>query len=175
MYPTTVLATGYEIMFFWALRMVGMCHALSGQLPYSQILFHGLINDAQGRKMSKSIGNVIDPVDLIDGASIGELKNRILASNLSNAEKSVSLKTQEKIYPKGIEAIGSDATRLALLVQDFQSDSIKIDINFFNDSKRFCNKIWQSVRYLDLSVSEEKRKRFKIKTLNEVENIFMIV
>jgi valyl-tRNA synthetase len=120
-----MLETGYDIMFFWALRMVGMCHALSGQLPYSQILFHGLVNDSQGRKMSKSIGNVIDPIDLIDGASLKELKERVLKSNLSMHEMSASVKYQDKQYPKGIEAVGCDATRLALLVQDFKSNFLK--------------------------------------------------
>ena len=121
LYPTDILETGYDIMYFWAYRMVGMCHALSGQIPYSKILFHGLIRDSQGRKMSTSIGNVIDPIDLIDGASLEELKSRILVSNLDNKEKMLSIKKQETQFPKGIEAVGSDATRLALLVQDFKS------------------------------------------------------
>ena len=120
-YPTDLLETGYDIMFFWAFRMVGMCYALSGKLPYSQILFHGLIRDSEGRKMSKSIGNVIDPIDLIDGTSLDELKKRIADSNLSENEKKVSIKNQEKTYPNGIEEIGSDATRLTLLIQDFKS------------------------------------------------------
>lgn len=118
-------------MYFWAFRMIGMCHALSGQIPFSKILFHGLIRDSQGRKMSKSIGNVIDPIDLINGASIEELKNRILTSNLDNREKMISIKKQEKEYPKGIEAVGSDATRLALLVQDFKSKVEEIKCKIF--------------------------------------------
>lgn len=121
LYPTDLLETGFDIMYFWAYRMVGMCHALTGKIPYSQILFHGLVRDSQGRKMSKSIGNVIDPNDLIDGVSLDELKNRILKSNLDNREKMISSKNQEKLYPNGIEAVGSDATRLALLIQDFKS------------------------------------------------------
>lgn len=126
LYPTNLLETGFDIMYFWAFRMVGMCHALTGQIPYSNILFHGLIRDSQGRKMSKSIGNVIDPSDLIDGASLDELKNRIIKSNLDNREKMISSKNQEKLYPSGIEAVGSDATRLALLAQDFKSN-----LNYF--------------------------------------------
>ena len=121
LYPTNLLETGYDIMFFWVFRMVAMCYTLSGQLPFNQILFHGLIKDGQGRKMSKSIGNVIDPIDLIDGASLNELKKRIETSNLSDKEKKLSLKNQEKLYPSGLEAVGSDATRLALLIQDFKS------------------------------------------------------
>jgi valyl-tRNA synthetase len=119
-YPTDILETGYDIMFFWALRMAGMCHALSGKLPYSQIVFHGLVNDSQGRKMSKSIGNVIDPIDLINGAGLKELQGRIQNSNLSTNEKKASIQYQEKQYPNGIVQVGCDATRLGLIVQDFK-------------------------------------------------------
>jgi valyl-tRNA synthetase len=171
-YPTNVLETGFDIMFFWAFRMVGMCYALSGKLPYNKILFHGLILDSEGRKMSKSIGNVIDPMDLINGASLKELKDRIAGSNLGTNEKLNSTKYQEKMYPKGIEAVGSDATRLALLVQDFKCDGVNIDINLFKDSKKYCNKIWQSVRYSQISVDTDAISQFKLKSLNEVAKFF---
>ena len=166
-YPTDLLETGFDIMFFWAFRMVAMCYALSGELPFKQILFHGLVRDSQGRKMSKSIGNVIDPMDLIEGTSLQELKNRITASNLTEKEIKTSLKNQEKTYPNGIEAVGSDATRLGLLIQDFKSDNINIDLNFFNDSKRYCNKIWQAVRYFQMSKPEDDAN-LKMYSLNEV-------
>ena len=86
-------------------------------------MFHGLIRDAQGRKMSKSIGNVIDPMDLIEGASLLELRCRIDESSLPEKEKKVSSQAQEKLYPRGIEAVGSDAMRIALLVQDFKRNT----------------------------------------------------
>jgi valyl-tRNA synthetase len=121
LYPTNLLETGYDIMFFWVFRMVGMCYAFSEKLPFSQIVFHGLIRDSKGRKMSKSLGNVIDPIDMIQGVSLEELKSRILNSNLNEKEKATSVKVQEKTYPKGIEAIGSDALRMACLTQDFKS------------------------------------------------------
>ncbi len=119
-YPTNLLETGHDIMFFWVLRMVAMCHALTGQVPFREVLFHGLVTDGHGRKMSKSIGNVIDPIDLIDGISLESLKTRIENSNLDEKEKKVSLKAQETLYPNGIKAIGSDALRLGLLVQEFK-------------------------------------------------------
>lgn len=164
-YPTDLLETGFDIMFFWAFRMVAMCFALSGELPFKQILFHGLVRDSQGRKMSKSIGNVIDPMDFIEGASLDELRKRIETSNLTEKEIKQSLKTQEKTYPSGIEAVGSDATRLGLLIQDFKSDNINIDMNLFNDSKRYCNKIWQAVRYFQMNKPEGNLNQY---SLNEV-------
>lgn len=136
-------------MYFWAFRMVGMCHALSGSLPYSQILFHGLIRDSEGRKMSKSLGNVIDPIDLIDGVSLEELKNRIAISNLDNREKLISLKNQDKLYPKGIEPVGSDAMRLSLLVQDFKSKIKFIFKNF--GSEDFFN-IYQNLSFKNYKI-----------------------
>lgn len=119
-YPTDILETGYDIMFFWVLRMAAMCHTLSGKFPYREILFHGLILDGQGRKMSKSIGNVIDPMDLIDGTSLKTLESRIMESNLNEKEIKLSLKNQQTLYPNGIPKIGSDALRLGLLQSDFK-------------------------------------------------------
>ncbi len=154
-------------MFFWAFRMVGICHALTGKLPFNQLLFHGLIRDSQGRKMSKSIGNVIDPNDLISGTSLEELRSRVNASNLSEGEKKLSAKNQEKLYPNGIEAVGSDALRLALLVQDFKAESINIDMGQFTDSKRYCNKIWHAVNYYQ-SFHSDKKDQFRVMSVDQV-------
>ncbi len=126
LYPTDLLETGYDIMFFWVLRMVAMCYALNGGVPFREVLFHGLVLDGQGRKMSKSIGNVIDPMDLIDGVSLDSLKARVEKSNLDEKEKKISLKSQETLYPNGINAIGSDALRLGLLIQDFKGSLERI-------------------------------------------------
>jgi valyl-tRNA synthetase len=118
--------------------------------------------------MSKSLGNVIDPLDLIDGAKLDELKKRILQSNLSEKEKKTSILNQEKLYPNGIEAVGSDSTRLALLIQDFKSDNININPNMFVDSKRYCNKIWQAVRYSQVCVNSDSMSTFNLLTINQV-------
>lgn len=118
--------------------------------------------------MSKSLGNVIDPLDLIDGAKLDELKKRILQSNLSEKEKKTSILNQEKLYPNGIEAVGSDSTRLALLIQDFKSDNININPNIFVDSKRYCNKIWQAVRYSQVCVNSDSMSTFNLLTINQV-------
>ena len=107
-------------------------------------------------------------MDLINGSSLEELDKRILESNLSDAEKKISLKNQLKAYPNGIEPIGSDAMRLALLLQDFKGDNINLDMNFFLDSKRYCNKIWQSVRYYQSCVPEEIKPKYKLLTINQV-------
>lgn len=121
LYPTNLLETGFDIMYFWAFRMVGMCYTLSSSVPFKEIMFHGLIRDSLGRKMSKSIGNVIDPIDLIDGVSAKQMEERVInAPGLSDKEKYEATKSQKKMWPNGIEQVGSDAMRLALLVQDFK-------------------------------------------------------
>lgn len=107
-------------------------------------------------------------MDLIYGSSLEELEKRIIDSNLSDAEKKLSLKSQLKLYPNGIEPIGSDAMRLALLLQDFKCDNINLDMNFFLDSKRYCNKIWQSVRYYQQCVPEERKAKFRLLTIDQV-------
>lgn len=175
LYPTNLLETGFDIMYFWAFRMLGMCHTLSADLPkdrstpFREIMFHGLIRDALGRKMSKSVGNVIDPIDLINGVSSKDMDERVLsAPGMTEKEKNDALKSQRTIWPKGIEQIGSDATRLALLVQDFKCDNVNIDPNLFKDARKFCNKIWQAVRYFESSVTQKQKSSFKHMTLNDV-------
>ena len=118
--------------------------------------------------MSKSLGNVIDPLDLVDGAKLSELTKRISQSNLSEKEKKTSIQNQEKLYPNGIEAVGSDSTRIALLVQDFKSDNIKINPNTFFDAKRYCNKIWQAMRYSEMCVDSNTKSKFHLLTINQV-------
>ena len=86
--------------------MAGMCHTLSEKFPFRQVLFHGLVMDSQGRKMSKSIGNVIDPMDLFDSTTLNCLENRIKESNLDDKEKKLSIKNQKLFYPNGIPQVG---------------------------------------------------------------------
>jgi valyl-tRNA synthetase len=120
--------------------------------------------------MSKSLGNVIDPLDLVEGAQLDELRKRIMQSNLNEKEKKTSIQNQEKLYPNGIDAVGSDSTRIALLIQDFKSDNININPNMFSDSKRYCNKIWQAVRYSEVCIDSNTKSQFRLKTINQVKN-----
>ena len=117
--------------------------------------------------MSKSIGNVIDPNDLISGTGVEELRGRVDTSSLSEAEKKLSVKNLEKLYPNGIEAVGSDALRLALLVQDFKAESINIDMGQFTDAKRYCNKIWHAVNYYQ-AFHSDKLATFRVLSVDQV-------
>ncbi|CAG5123078.1 unnamed protein product [Candidula unifasciata] len=147
-FPQTLLETGQDILFFWVARMVMLSLQLTGQVPFKQVLLHGMIRDAQGRKMSKSLGNVIDPVDVIQGASLQDLNSRLDKGNLDPREIQLAKAGQKKLFPKGIPCCGADALRLTLCSYNLQNADINFDVIHAESKLRFCNKIWQSFRFI---------------------------
>ncbi|XP_021915819.1 valine--tRNA ligase-like isoform X2 [Zootermopsis nevadensis] len=150
-YPLTLMETGHDIVFFWVARMVMLGTQLTGQLPFKNILLHGIICDAQGRKMSKSLGNVVFPEDIIAGISLEDL-NRQARKNfdaglLSRSELEKTLEGQKKMFPKGIEECGADALRFTLCSANIRSYFINFDIQQCVANRLFCNKIWQASKY----------------------------
>jgi valyl-tRNA synthetase len=113
-YPAAVLETGWDILFFWVARMVMTGIKLTGRMPFREVYCHPLIRDAHGRKMSKSLGNVIDPIDVIDGTTLERLHEQLRAGNLDPREVEKAIKGQVKDFPKGIPQCGSDALRFSL-------------------------------------------------------------
>jgi valyl-tRNA synthetase len=113
-YPTQMLETGWDILPFWVARMVLLGITLTGQMPFKEVLCHGLIRDAEGRKMSKSLGNVVDPVDLIEGIELDKLQEKLKIGNLPEQEVKRALQGQRKLFPKGIPQCGTDALRFGL-------------------------------------------------------------
>eukprot|EP00042_Codosiga_hollandica_P059484 m.917502 g.917502 ORF g.917502 m.917502 type:complete len:717 (+) comp60172_c0_seq13:11235-13385(+) len=126
-YPGHLLETGQDILFFWVARMVMLGLQLTDQLPFKQVLLHAMVRDAQGRKMSKSLGNVIDPLDIIKGVSLDQLLARIDESNLSESEKETAKLSQRDSYPAGIPACGTDALRFTLCAYTSQVQRGQID------------------------------------------------
>ena len=115
-YPTTMLETGYDILFFWVARMVMFGLLLTDQIPFKYVYLHPIVRDSMGRKMSKSLGNVINPLDIINGQTLQNLLKFIQKSPyISQKEKNIAIKGKKKEFPKGIPACGSDALRFALL------------------------------------------------------------
>jgi len=147
-YPTTLLETGYDILFFWVMRMVMMCHALTGILPFNQVYLHTLVRDAQGRKMSKSLGNVIDPIDVIEGITLDGLHQQLEKGNLSAAEIETAKKNQKKDFPNGISECGTDAMRFALCDFTLAGRDINLNINQVVVYRNFCNKLWNATIFL---------------------------
>ncbi|XP_026989648.2 valine--tRNA ligase, mitochondrial [Tachysurus fulvidraco] len=146
-YPNTILETGSDLIFFWVARMVMLGTELTGQLPFRQVLFHSLVRDKHGRKMSKSLGNVIDPLDVISGVSLERLQEKVMEGNLDARERAVALEAQKKDFPKGIPECGTDALRFALCSYKAQGDDVSMSVSHVLSCRHFCNKMWQTVRF----------------------------
>ncbi|CAG9857488.1 unnamed protein product [Phyllotreta striolata] len=161
-YPLSLMETGRDIMFFWAARMVMLGVALTGRLPFGRLLLHGIVCDAHGRKMSKSLGNVVAPEEIIDGITSDEMKSKLeLNYNkgfISKEEFDRSLRGQRKMFPKGVPECGIDALRFTLLSHDIKKRFVNFDVSECHVNKLFCNKIWQSTRFA-LSWYDELRDR----------------
>ncbi|KAF9174704.1 hypothetical protein BGX21_009837 [Mortierella sp. AD011] len=155
-YPTTMIETGTDIMFFWVAKMVMLCTHLSGQVPFKDIMFHAMVRDAQGRKMSKSVGNVIDPLNVIEGISLKELKANLLTGNLSPKEIKRSQSQMDKDFPNGIQANGADALRFALVSSTQQSRQINLDLSNVASAQHFANKLWNLSRFYRFPLYDHK-------------------
>uniref|UniRef100_A0A8C5FXM2 Valine--tRNA ligase, mitochondrial n=1 Tax=Gadus morhua TaxID=8049 RepID=A0A8C5FXM2_GADMO len=125
-YPTSVLETGSDILFFWVARMVMLGTELTGQLPFKQVLLHSLVRDRHGRKMSKSLGNVVDPLDVIAGASLERLQEKVRGGNLDPGELTVAMEAQRRDFPGGIPECGTDALRFALCSHRAQGEWLSV-------------------------------------------------
>ncbi|KAI4364514.1 hypothetical protein MLD38_020594 [Melastoma candidum] len=146
-YPTSVLETGHDILFFWVARMVMLGIQLGGQVPFSKVYLHPMIRDAHGRKMSKSLGNVIDPLEVINGITLEGLHKRLEMGNLDKNELAIAKAGQVKDFPNGISECGADALRFALVTYTAQSDKINLDIQRVVGYRQWCNKLWNAVRF----------------------------
>ncbi|CAI9098045.1 OLC1v1034597C1 [Oldenlandia corymbosa var. corymbosa] len=146
-YPTSVLETGHDILFFWVARMVMMGIKLGGDVPFRQVYLHPMIRDAHGRKMSKSLGNVIDPLEVIRGITLEGLHKRLEDGNLDPKELKTAKEGQVKDFPNGIAECGADALRFALVSYTAQSDKINLDIQRVVGYRQWCNKLWNAIRF----------------------------
>ncbi|XP_039870439.1 valine--tRNA ligase, mitochondrial isoform X2 [Simochromis diagramma] len=146
-YPNSVLETGSDLIFFWVARMVMLGTELTGQLPFKQVLFHSLVRDKYGRKMSKSLGNVIDPLDVIHGVSLERLQGKVKEGNLDPREQLVAMEAQRKDFPAGIPECGTDALRFALCSHKMQGEDLSLSVAQVLSCRHFCNKMWQTLRF----------------------------
>ncbi|XP_064541252.1 valine--tRNA ligase, mitochondrial [Drosophila montana] len=150
-YPLNLMQTGHDILFFWVARMMMMGLKLTGKAPFDRILLNGIVCDAQGRKMSKSLGNIVTPQQVVQGASLDSLKAALQQSCDSGIINPKELKTSTmgmtKMFPNGIQECGTDALRFTLLSHNIKNHFINFDVAACYTNKLFLNKIWQAMRF----------------------------
>jgi valyl-tRNA synthetase len=149
-YPISILETGADILFFWVARMVMLCLELTGELPFKHVSFHPLVRDAHGRKMSKSLGNVIDPLDVIHGITREQMEAKLHQGNLPAQEIDKATKGIRKDYPQGISQCGSDALRFGMCDYTRQPDGINMNANKIKVFRHFANKLWNAIKFFQL-------------------------
>jgi valyl-tRNA synthetase len=149
-----MLETGWDILFFWVARMVMLGLKLTGTVPFREVYCHPLVRDAQGRKMSKSLGNVIDPIEVIVGSSLEALHKKLESGNLDPKEIIRAKADQKKTYPNGIPECGTDALRFGLCGLVTGGRDLNLNVMQIKGNRQFVNKFYQATRYALMNSDE---------------------
>ena len=167
-FPNSILETGSDILFFWVARMVMLSYELTGKKPFDKILLHGLVRDAHGRKMSKSLGNVIDPIDVIDGIELEAMIANLQKGNLDPREMRRAADALKQDYPNGIARCGADALRFTLISYTNGMNDVNLDVLRVQGNARLCNKIYNAFIFVNNAVTSSINDQLQTLSLNSL-------